>query len=77
MMLGKRDQMLDAFEHPRRGHGADLYAFAWDYADTVMRPDMLSLARLIIGEVQRFPEIGRAYQAAARTTGVARASCAI
>ena len=26
-------------------------------------PEMLSLARLIIGEVQRFPEIGRAYQA--------------
>jgi hypothetical protein len=42
---------------------ADLLAFAWAYADTVMRPEMLSLARLIIGEVQRFPEIGRAYQA--------------
>jgi len=41
---------------------ADLHAFAWDYADTVMRPDMLSLARLIIGEVQRFPEIGRQFQ---------------
>jgi TetR/AcrR family transcriptional regulator, mexJK operon transcriptional repressor len=37
---------------------ADLLGFAWAYADTVMRPDMLSLARLIIGEVQRFPEIG-------------------
>jgi hypothetical protein len=42
---------------------ADLWSFAWAYADTVMRPDMLSLARLIIGEVSRFPEIGRAYQA--------------
>jgi AcrR family transcriptional regulator len=42
---------------------ADLLVFAWAYADTVMRPEMLSLARLIIGEVQRFPEIGRAYQA--------------
>jgi hypothetical protein len=42
---------------------ADLLTFAWAYADTVMRPDMLSLARLIIGEVSRFPEIGRAYQA--------------
>jgi hypothetical protein len=41
----------------------DLHAFAWDYADAVMQPEMLSLARLIIGEVQRFPEIGRAYQA--------------
>ena len=64
MMLGKRDVMLDVFEHPsQQGMVADLLTFAWSYADTVMRPDMLSLARLIIGEVQRFPEIGRAYQA--------------
>ncbi len=64
MMLGKRDLMLDVFEHPLpQGMVADLVAFAWTYADTVMRPEMLSLARLIIGEVQRFPEIGRAYQA--------------
>jgi hypothetical protein len=42
---------------------ADLFRFSHAYADTVMRPDMLSLARLIIGEVTRFPEIGRAYQA--------------
>lgn len=63
MMLGERDQMLDVFEHPSaRGMVADLMEFAWDYADTVLRPDLLSLARLIIGEVQRFPEIGRAYQ---------------
>jgi TetR/AcrR family transcriptional repressor of mexJK operon len=64
MMLGKRDAMLDVFEHPSdQGMVADLLVFAWAYADTVMRPEMLSLARLIIGEVQRFPEIGRAYQA--------------
>ncbi len=64
MMLGKRDLMLDVFEHPLpQGMVADLVAFAWTYADTVMRPEMLSLARPIIGEVQRFPEIGRAYQA--------------
>lgn len=64
MMLGKRDVMLDVFEHPSHdGMVADLLVFAWAYADTVMRPEMLSLARLIIGEVQRFPEIGRAYQA--------------
>jgi TetR/AcrR family transcriptional repressor of mexJK operon len=64
MMLGKRDLMLDAFDHPTaKGMVADLVGFAWAYADTVMRPDMLSLARLIIGEVGRFPEIGRAYQA--------------
>ena len=64
MMLGKRDQMLTVFDHPSpKGMVADLHGFAWAYADTVMRPEMLALARLIIGEVQRFPEIGRAYQA--------------
>lgn len=64
MMLGQRDLMLDVFAHPSpKGMVADLWSFAWTYADTVMRPDMLSLARLIIGEVSRFPEIGRAYQA--------------
>jgi AcrR family transcriptional regulator len=64
MMLGKRNLMLDVFEHQSgQGMVADLLGFAWAYADTVMRPDMLSLARLIIGEVNRFPEICRAYQA--------------
>lgn len=63
MMLQKRDQMLDVFEHPSVGGMVqDLHVFSWDYARTVMRPDLLSLARLIIGEVQRFPEIGQAYQ---------------
>jgi AcrR family transcriptional regulator len=64
MMLQQRDQMLEVFTHPSaQGMVLDLHLFAWDYAETVMRPEMLSLARLIIGEVQRFPEIGRAYQA--------------
>lgn len=63
MMLSKRDLMLDVFDHPSGSMVSDLRDFAWAYADTVMRPDMLSLARLIIGEVTRFPEIGRAYQA--------------
>ena len=64
MMLRHRDRMMDVFEHPSdRGMVHDLHAFAWDYARTVLQPEMLSLARLIIGEVQRFPEIGRAYQA--------------
>jgi TetR/AcrR family transcriptional repressor of mexJK operon len=63
MMVGERDQMLEFFQHPSgKGMAADLLGFAWDYADTVLRPDLLSLARLIIGEVQRFPEIGLAYQ---------------
>jgi AcrR family transcriptional regulator len=63
MMLAKRDLMLDVFDHPSGSMVSDLSDFAWAYAETVMRPDMLSLARLIIGEVTRFPEIGRAYQA--------------
>lgn len=63
LMLGERDQMLEFFLHPSgKGMVADLVGFAWDYADTVLRPDLLSLARLIIGEAQRFPDIGRAYQ---------------
>lgn len=63
MLLAKRDLMLDVFDHPSGDMVADLFRFSRAYADTVMRPDMLSLARLIIGEVTRFPEIGRAYQA--------------
>lgn len=65
MMQHKRDDMLVAFREPA---GDDmvvqLHRFAWTYADTVMQPDMLSLARLTIGEVQRFPALGRAYQEA-------------
>jgi TetR/AcrR family transcriptional regulator, mexJK operon transcriptional repressor len=65
MMLQKRDDMLLPL---REAAGIDmvvqLHGFAWAYADTVMHPDLLSLARLTIGEVQRFPEIGRAYQSA-------------
>ena len=64
MMRAKRDDLLQPFDSQGSGSLVEqLHAFAWHYADTVMRPDMLSLARLIIGEVQRFPEIGRAYQA--------------
>jgi TetR/AcrR family transcriptional regulator, mexJK operon transcriptional repressor len=63
MMLGQRDQMLTVFDRPSPfGMVGELVGFAWAYADTVMAPEMLSLARLIIGEVQRFPEIGQAYQ---------------
>lgn len=57
-MLAEID--LDSAEDPI----AQLWAFAWRYAKTVMDPAYLSLARLVIGEAQRFPEIGRTYQAA-------------
>lgn len=64
MMAGKRDDMLVAFQSPRpEAMVAQLHDFAWHYAETVMRPDFLSLARLIIGEAARFPQLGRAYQA--------------
>ncbi len=65
LMVEQRDSMLGAFEEPDGlGLVAELWAFSWHYADTVLHPDFLSLARLTIGEAQRFPEIGRAYQAA-------------
>lgn len=65
IMVAQRNSMLGAFEEPDGlGLVAELWAFSWHYADTILRPDFLSLARLIIGEAQRFPEIGRAYQAA-------------
>lgn len=64
MMQARRDDMLLAFEAPDPDNMvAQLHAFAWRYAETILRPDLLSLARLIIGEAQRFPEIGLAYQA--------------
>lgn len=64
MLARPRDEMLDDFLRPLPGGMvAELHGFAWHYAEVVLRPDLLSLARLIIGEAQRFPEIGRAYQA--------------
>lgn len=64
MMEARRDDMLIAFDMSSEGDLVGrLYAFAWRYAKTVMNPEFLGLARLIVGEAQRFPEIGRAYQA--------------
>ena len=52
----------------KAGEGAALvpvlWRYAWTYADFVLRPDMLSLARLIIGEAERLPEVARDYQQA-------------
>lgn len=65
MMLQKRDDMLLPFRVLGTGDMVlQLHQFAWAYADTVMQPTLLSLARLTIGDAQRFPEIGHAYQAA-------------
>ena len=64
MMSQERDHMLESFEYPSAtGMVAELYAFSWHYAEIVLRPDMLNLARLIISEAQRLPDIGRVYQA--------------
>ena len=41
-----------------------LWDFSWTYADFVLRPDMLSLARLILGEAGRRPDSAKAYHQA-------------
>ncbi len=64
MMLAGRDVMMEPFEHASDDMVRDLHDFAWHYAEVVMRPEFLSLARLIISEAHRFPEIGHAYQRA-------------
>ena len=57
------DVMMLAFDtRTDKGLVAHLHEFAWSYAETVMRPEFLSLARLTIGEAHRFPNIGRDYQ---------------
>ena len=38
-----------------------LWQFSWVYAEFVLRPDMLSLARLILGEASRRPDTAIAY----------------
>ena len=65
MMKVPGDAMLTAFEGDDTGdHVTQLHRFAMRYAQVVMQPAFLSIARLIIGEAQRFPQVGRAYQAA-------------
>lgn len=64
IMLSGRDEMLEPFDLSSADMVGDLLTFAWNYAGVVMKPQFLSLARLIIAEAQRFPAIGRAYQEA-------------
>ncbi len=64
IMLSGRDEMLETFDLSSADMVSDLHSFAWNYADVVMKPQFLSLARLIIAEAQRFPSIGKAYQEA-------------
>lgn len=63
MMASQGDTMLLAFGTEPDGHMVDrLLNFAWRYADIVMRPEFLALARLTIGAAHRLPHIGRQYQ---------------
>lgn len=64
IMLQGRDAMLEPFDLSSDDMVQDLHSFAWSYASVVMKPQFLSLARLIIAEAQRFPAIGRSYQQA-------------
>ena len=41
-----------------------LWDFSWTYADFVLRSDMLSLARLVLGETSRRPDIAGIYHSA-------------
>ena len=41
-----------------------LWEFSWTYADFVLRPDILSLARLVLGEASRRPEVAISYHRA-------------
>ncbi len=64
MMSAQRDLILLSFETAPESDLVDhLHEFAWNYADTVMQPEFLALARLTIGEAHRFPDVSRAYQA--------------
>jgi pimeloyl-ACP methyl ester carboxylesterase/AcrR family transcriptional regulator len=59
-----KSELLAPFENTQGQPLAKiLWQFSWTYADFVLRPDMLSLARLIIGEAERLPEVARDYQA--------------
>ena len=55
---------------------ADLRALARDQLGKVMRPDLMQLRRLVIGEAGRFPELGQAFyeHGAGRTIAALTAS---
>ena len=64
MMLVPRDHMMMAFDHnTSKCHVQQLWEFSWAYADVVMNPMFLALARLVIGDAQHYLEIGLADQA--------------
>lgn len=57
-----RAQILAPFENAKgRDLVSVLWDFSWSYADFVLHPDNLSIARLVIGEAERVPEIARQF----------------
>ena len=59
------DELLEPFRQLEgKGMVALMVEFAWQYADFVLRPDMLSLSRLVIGEAERFPDVGQRFHEA-------------
>ena len=71
--FGDKDQLFNAVLHEGSAHILmplktpkdnlvdQLWDFSWTYADYVLRPEMLSLARLILGEAMRRPDSAEAY----------------
>ncbi len=71
--FGGKDELLEAVLDVGRTHLVSplmaengslvqrLWQFSWVYAEFVLRPDMLSLARLILGEAARRPDTAIAY----------------
>ncbi len=70
------DQIYDVEMHPpartREDAREELLKFGWTFVNTIVAYDVMALWRMLIGEVQRFPEIGaHAYDVApARTIAV-------
>jgi len=63
IILAPREVMLLTINDSRTNcHVAQLHEFSWAYTKTVMRKDFLSLARLVIGDAQRNPDLANAYQ---------------
>ena len=53
--------ILSPLETPKDNLVDQLWDFSWTYADYVLMPEMLSLARLILGEAMRRPDSAEAY----------------
>lgn len=57
---GRSDIVLP-LQSPDKSLVERLWLFSWSYAELVLRPDMLALARLVLGEAGRMPESAQTY----------------